>query len=196
MRVFSVEGAESERRVSFINLPTPDQVEHLSSSRRYQIIARRHGVRSKMEGPLLGVGHDRKTRAGGPRLSMPWIILLACGLRTPGWGAAIGNCQHKAGVGAERTREMVCARLWALHYRNMPDSVFRAGESSRVQRGHWTLISTFLVTALQLPAHQGFENPRIVTTSAVAAILRWRCGDCGRHKYPARKRGAAAPVEE
>ena len=58
------------------------------------------------------------------------------------------------------------------------------------------LISIAFVTLLaQLPSPQGFDTPRIVPVSAVAAILSLAVAGIVAGIYPARKAALLAPVE-
>jgi putative ABC transport system permease protein len=53
----------------------------------------------------------------------------------------------------------------------------------------------FLLALAQLPAPQGFDTPRIVPFSAVAAIVSLAVAGIIAGIYPARKAALLAPVE-
>jgi putative ABC transport system permease protein len=58
------------------------------------------------------------------------------------------------------------------------------------------LITTVLLTGLALlPSPEGFDTPRIVPSSAVAAILSLGIAGVVAGIYPARKAALLAPVE-
>jgi len=98
---------------------------------------------------------------------------------------------------AERTREIGLRKALGATYKNILTQFFVEGAFLTVfSGGIGLLIATAFVTALaQLPAPQGFDTPRIVPMSALAAILSLAIAGIVAGIYPARKAALLAPVE-
>jgi putative ABC transport system permease protein len=57
------------------------------------------------------------------------------------------------------------------------------------------VVTVFVTLLAQLPAPDGFDTPRIVPTSAVAAIVSLAIAGVAAGLYPARKAALLEPVE-
>jgi putative ABC transport system permease protein len=162
----------------------------------HQIIARRHGFDPKLEDAF----EDWDTIENSQRVDKIFdamdYFLGVVGFVTLALGA-IGIVNIMLVSVAERTREIGLRKALGATYQNILTQFFIEGAFlTMFSGGIGLLISTAFVTALaQLPAPQGFDTPRIVPTSAVAAILSLAIAGIVAGIYPARKAALLAPVE-
>jgi putative ABC transport system permease protein len=98
---------------------------------------------------------------------------------------------------SERTREIGLRKALGATHRNILAQFFVEGAFLTAFSGGIGLFITWaFVTALaQLPAPEGFDTPRIVPISAVAAIGSLCLAGIIAGLYPARKAALLAPVE-
>jgi putative ABC transport system permease protein len=98
---------------------------------------------------------------------------------------------------AERTREIGLRKALGATHRNIMTQFFIEGAFlTALSGGIGLLITTGFVTLLaMLPAPEGFDTPRIVPSSAVAAILSLSFAGVVAGLYPARQAALLPPVE-
>ena len=195
--LFPLKEQNSESALSFINYRPLVKAEHLHAKEEiHQIIARRHGFDPKLEDAF----EDWDTIENSQRVDKIFdamdYFLGVVGFVTLALGA-IGIVNIMLVSVAERTREIGLRKALGATYRNILTQFFIEGAFlTMFSGGIGLLISTIFVTALaQLPAPQGFDTPRIVPTSAVAAILSLAIAGIVAGIYPARKAALLAPVE-
>ena len=195
--LFPLKEQNSESALSFINYRPLIKAEHLRTKEElHQIIARRHGFDPKLEDAF----EDWDTIENSQRVDKIFdamdYFLGVVGFVTLALGA-IGIVNIMLVSVAERTREIGLRKALGATYRNILTQFFIEGAFlTMFSGGIGLLISTIFVTALaQLPAPQGFDTPRIVPTSAVAAILSLAIAGIVAGIYPARKAALLAPVE-
>ena len=195
--LFPLKEQNSESALSFINYRPLVKAEHLRTKEEiHQIIARRHGFDPKLEDAF----EDWDTIENSQRVDKIFdamdYFLGVVGFVTLALGA-IGIVNIMLVSVAERTREIGLRKALGATYRNILTQFFIEGAFlTMFSGGIGLLISTVFVTALaQLPAPQGFDTPRIVPTSAVAAILSLAIAGIVAGIYPARKAALLAPVE-
>jgi putative ABC transport system permease protein len=97
----------------------------------------------------------------------------------------------------ERTREIGLRKALGATHKNILTQFFVEGAFLTAFSGGIGLaICVAFVTLLaQLPAPEGFDTPRIVPASAVAAILSLTIAGVIAGLYPARKAAHMVPVE-
>jgi putative ABC transport system permease protein len=195
--LFPLKEQNSESALSFINYRPLVKAEHLRTKEElHEIIARRHGFDPKLEDAF----EDWDTIENSQRVDKIFdamdYFLGVVGFVTLALGA-IGIVNIMLVSVAERTREIGLRKALGATYRNILTQFFIEGAFlTMFSGGIGLLISTAFVTALaQLPAPQGFDTPRIVPTSAVAAILSLAIAGIVAGIYPARKAALLAPVE-
>jgi putative ABC transport system permease protein len=195
--LFPLKEQNSESALSFINYRPLIKAEHLRTKEElHQIIARRHGFDPRLEDAF----EDWDTIENSQRVDKIFdamdYFLGVVGFVTLALGA-IGIVNIMLVSVAERTREIGLRKALGATYRNILTQFFIEGAFlTMFSGGIGLLISTIFVTALaQLPAPQGFDTPRIVPTSAVAAILSLAIAGIVAGIYPARKAALLAPVE-
>jgi len=195
--LFPLKQENSESALSFINYRPMIKAEHMRSKEEiHQIIARRHGFDPKLEDAF----DDWDTIENSQRVDKIFdamdYFLGVVGLVTLALGA-IGIVNIMLVSVAERTREIGLRKALGATYKNILTQFFVEGAFLTVfSGGIGLLIATAFVTALaQLPAPQGFDTPRIVPMSALAAILSLAIAGIVAGIYPARKAALLAPVE-
>jgi ABC-type antimicrobial peptide transport system permease subunit len=195
--LFPLKQENSESALSFINYRPLIKAEHMRSKQEiHQIIARRHGFDPKLEDAF----EDWDTIENSQRVDKIFdamdYFLGVVGFVTLALGA-IGIVNIMLVSVAERTREIGLRKALGATYKNILTQFFVEGAFLTVfSGGIGLLIATAFVTALaQLPAPQGFDTPRIVPMSALAAILSLAVAGIVAGIYPARKAALLAPVE-
>jgi putative ABC transport system permease protein len=195
--LFPLKQENSESALSFINYRPLVKAEHMRSKQEiHQIIARRHGFDPKLEDAF----EDWDTIENSQRVDKIFdamdYFLGVVGFVTLALGA-IGIVNIMLVSVAERTREIGLRKALGATYKNILTQFFVEGAFLTVfSGGIGLLIATAFVTALaQLPAPQGFDTPRIVPMSALAAILSLAIAGIVAGIYPARKAALLAPVE-
>ena len=195
--LFPLKQENSESALSFINYRPLIKAEHMRSKEEiHQIIARRHGFDPKLEDAF----EDWDTIENSQRVDKIFdamdYFLGVVGFVTLALGA-IGIVNIMLVSVAERTREIGLRKALGATYQNILTQFFVEGAFLTIfSGGIGLLIATAFVTALaQLPAPQGFDTPRIVPMSALAAILSLAIAGIVAGIYPARKAALLAPVE-
>jgi putative ABC transport system permease protein len=195
--LFPLKQQNSESALSFINYRPLVKAEHMRSKEEiHQIIARRHGFDPKLEDAFEDWDTIENSQRVGKIFDAMDYFLGVVGFVTLALGA-IGIVNIMLVSVAERTREIGLRKALGATYKNILTQFFVEGAFLTVfSGGIGLLIATAFVTALaQLPAPQGFDTPRIVPMSALAAILSLAIAGIVAGIYPARKAALLAPVE-
>ena len=195
--LFRLKQQNSENAISFINYRPLDKTQHLRSKEEvHQIIARRHGFDPKLADAFEDWDTIENSQRVGKIFDAMDYFLGVVGFVTLALGA-IGIVNIMLVSVAERTREIGLRKALGATYRNILTQFFIEGAFLTVfSGGIGLLISIAFVTLLaQLPSPQGFDTPRIVPVSAVAAILSLAVAGIVAGIYPARKAALLAPVE-
>ncbi|MBA3914100.1 MAG: ABC transporter permease [Acidobacteriales bacterium] len=195
--LFPLKGDNVEDAVSFINYRPLDKNAHLQAKAEvHNIIARRHNFDPKLEDAF----EDWDTIENSQKVSKIFdamdYFLGIVGLVTLGLGA-IGIVNIMLVSVAERTREIGLRKALGATHRNIMTQFFVEGAFLTAFSGGIGLaISLAFVTVLaMLPAPEGFDTPRIVPLSAVAAIGSLAIAGITAGLYPARKAALLPPVE-
>lgn len=196
-QLFPIKTENSENAISFMNYrPLTKELHAEAKNEVHEIIARRHGFNPKSE----DVFEDWDTIDGAMRVGKIFdamdYFLGVVGLVTLALGA-IGIINIMLVSVAERTKEIGLRKALGATQRNILTQFFIEGAFLTAFSGFIGLaISIGFVTALaQLPAPEGFDTPRIVPASAVAAILSLSIAGIAAGLYPARKAAMLPPVE-
>src|SRR5438105_299240 len=195
--LFRLKQKNSENAISFINYRPLDKAQHLRSKEEvHEIIARRHGFDPKLADAFEDWDTIENSQRVGKIFDAMDYFLGVVGFVTLALGA-IGIVNIMLVSVAERTREIGLRKALGATYRNILTQFFIEGAFLTVfSGGIGLLISIAFVTLLaQLPSPQGFDTPRIVPVSAVAAILSLAVAGIVAGIYPARKAALLAPVE-
>ena len=195
--LFPLTTKNSENAVSFLNYRPLTKELHLEAKNEvHEIIARRHGFDPKAQ----DVFEDWDTIEGAMRVGKIFdamdYFLGVVGLVTLALGA-IGIINIMLVSVAERTKEIGLRKALGATHRNILTQFFIEGAFLTAFSGFIGLaISIGFVTLLaQLPSPEGFDTPRIVPASAVAAILSLSIAGVAAGIYPARKAALLPPVE-
>ena len=195
--LFRLKGENSENAISFINYRPRDKAEHLRSKQEvHQIIARRHHFDPKLEDAF----EDWDTIENSQRVDKIFdamdYFLGVVGLVTLGLGA-IGIINIMLVSVTERTKEIGLRKALGATHRNILTQFFVEGMFLTVFSGGIGLLLAggFMTLLAQLPSPEGFDTPRIVPLSALAAILSLAVAGIAAGLYPARKAALLAPVE-
>jgi putative ABC transport system permease protein len=195
--LFPLKTDNSENAISFINYRPLHKELHLEAKQEvHEIIARRHGFDPKLEDAF----EDWDTIENSMRVAKIFdamdYFLGVVGLVTLALGA-IGIINIMLVSVTERTKEIGLRKALGATHRNILTQFFIEGAFLTAFSGGIGLaISIGFVTALaMLPSPEGFDTPRIVPTSAVAAILSLTIAGVIAGLYPARKAAMLAPVE-
>jgi putative ABC transport system permease protein len=194
---FPLKEQNTENAISFINYRPLDKDQHLRSKEEvHQIIARRHGFDPKLEDAFGDWDTIENSQRVGKIFDAMDYFLGVVGFVTLALGA-IGIVNIMLVSVAERTREIGLRKALGATYRNILTQFFVEGAFLTVFSGGIGLLisSAFLLALAQLPAPQGFDTPRIVPFSAVAAIVSLAVAGIVAGLYPARKAALLAPVE-
>jgi len=195
--LFRLKEKNSENAVSFINYRPLNKAEHARTKEEvHQIIARRHGFDPK----LVDAFEDWDTIENSQRVDKIFnamdYFLGVVGLVTLGLGA-IGIVNIMLVSVAERTKEIGLRKALGATYRNILTQFFIEGAFLTVFSGGigLAICIAFVTLLAQLPAPEGFDTPRIVPLSAIAAIGSLAIAGIGAGLYPARKAALLPPVE-
>ena len=162
----------------------------------HKIIGRRHGFDPKLEDAFEDWDTiENSQRVGRIFDAMDWFLGVV-GLVTLGLGA-IGIINIMLVSVTERTKEIGLRKALGATYRNILTQFFIEGAFLTAFSGGIGLaISVAFVTLLaMLPSPEGFDTPRIVPASAVAAIASLAIAGIAAGLYPARKAALLPPVE-
>jgi putative ABC transport system permease protein len=126
---------------------------------------------------------------------MDWFLGVV-GVVTLGLGA-IGIINIMLVSVAERTKEIGLRKALGATHRSIMTQFFIEGAFLTLLSGGFGLfvVTVFVTLLAQLPAPDGFDTPRIVPTSAVAAIVSLAIAGVAAGLYPARKAALLEPVE-
>jgi len=195
--LFPLTGDNVENAISFINYRPLNKAEHLQSKQEiHQIIARRHRFDPSLEDAF----EDWDTIENSRKVDMIFdamdSFLGIVGLVTLGLGA-IGIVNIMLVSVTERTKEIGLRKALGASYRNILTQFFVEGMFLTVFSGGIGLLlaGAFMTLLAQLPSPEGFDTPRIVPLSAVAAIVSLAIAGIAAGLYPARKAALLAPVE-
>ncbi len=195
--LFPLIAQNSENAISFLNYRPIKKEMHVEAMNEvHAIIARRHGFDPHLEDAF----NDWDTIDSSIRVAkifdaMDWFLGVV-GVVTLALGA-IGVINIMLVSVTERTREIGLRKALGATHRNIMTQFFIEGAFLTAFSGGIGLaICTAFVTLLaQLPAPEGFDTPRIVPASAVAAILSLSVAGIVAGLYPARKAALLPPVE-
>jgi len=195
--LFPLKGENVENAVSFINYRPLNKAEHVQSKNEvHQIIARRHRFDPKLEDAF----EDWDTIENSQRVDKIFdamdYFLGVVGMVTLGLGA-IGIINIMLVSVTERTKEIGLRKALGATHRNILTQFFVEGIFLTLLSGGTGLLlaSGFMTLLAQLPSPEGFDTPRIVPISAVAAILSLAIAGITAGLYPARKAALMAPVD-
>src|SRR5277367_6208873 len=195
--LFPLKQENAESALSFINYRPLVKAEHMHSKEEiHQIIARRHGFDPKLEDAF----EDWDTIENSQRVDKIFdamdYFLGVVGFVMLGLGA-IGIINIMLVSVTERTREIGLRKALGATHRNILTQFFVEGVFLTLFSGGIGLLlaSGFMTLLGLLPSPQGFDTPRIVPMSALAAILSLAVAGVVAGIYPARKAALLAPVE-
>jgi putative ABC transport system permease protein len=195
--LFRLKGQNVENAISFINYRPINKADHLAAKREvHEIIARRHNFNPKLEDAF----EDWDTIENSQRVDKIFdamdYFLGVVGLVTLGLGA-IGIVNIMLVSVAERTREIGLRKaLGATHRAIMTQFFVEGAFLAAFSGGIGLLVAVAFVTGMaMLPAPEGFDTPRIVPLSAVAAIVSLAFAGIAAGLYPARQAALLPPVE-
>ena len=195
--LFPLKAENSEDAISFINYRPITRDQHLRAKQEvHRIIGRRHGFDPKLEDAFEDWDTiENSQRVGKIFDAMDWFLGVV-GLVTLGLGA-IGIINIMLVSVTERTKEIGLRKALGATYRNILTQFFIEGAFLTAFSGGIGLaISVAFVTLLaMLPSPEGFDTPRIVPASAVAAIASLAIAGITAGLYPARKAALLPPVE-
>ena len=195
--LFPLKAEGTENAISFINYRPITKEEHLAAkSELHHIIARRHGFDPKIEDAFGDWDTiENSKRVGKIFDAMDWFLGVV-GVVTLALGA-IGIINIMLVSVTERTKEIGLRKALGATYRNILTQFFIEGAFlTALSGGIGLAISIAFVTLLaQLPSPEGFDTPRIVPSSAIAAILSLAIAGIVAGLYPARKAALLPPVE-
>ena len=195
--LFPMKAENSEDAISFINYRPITRDQHLWAKQEvHKIIGRRHGFDPKLEDAFEDWDTiENSQRVGRIFDAMDWFLGVV-GLVTLGLGA-IGIINIMLVSVTERTKEIGLRKALGATYRNILTQFFIEGAFLTAFSGGIGLaISVAFVTLLaMLPSPEGFDTPRIVPASAVAAIASLAIAGIAAGLYPARKAALLPPVE-
>jgi putative ABC transport system permease protein len=192
-----LKGQNVENAVSFINYRPLVKAQHLAAKKEvHDIIARRHNFDAKLQDAF----EDWDTIENSQRVDKIFnamdYFLGVVGLVTLGLGA-IGIINIMLVSVAERTKEIGLRKALGATHRNIMTQFFIEGAFLTAFSGGIGLAITiaFVTVLAMLPAPEGFDTPRIVPLSAVAAILSLAIAGVSAGLYPARRAALLPPVE-
>jgi putative ABC transport system permease protein len=195
--LFRLTKANSEDAISFINYaPIRKDLHTEAKNEIHQIIANRHGFDPKLEDAF----EDWDTIENMQRVSkifdaMDWFLGVV-GVVTLGLGA-IGIINIMLVSVSERTKEIGLRKALGATHQNILTQFFVEGAFLTAFSGGIGLaLATGFVTLLaMLPSPEGFDTPRIIPASALAAIGSLAIAGISAGLYPARKAALMEPVE-
>jgi putative ABC transport system permease protein len=195
--LFPLKGDNVENAVSFINYRPLIKSEHLASKNEvHQIIARRHNFNPKLQDAFEDWDTIENSQKVDKIFNAMDYFLGVVGLVTLGLGA-IGIINIMLVSVAERTREIGLRKALGATHRNIMTQFFIEGAFLTAFSGGIGLAITiaFVTVLAMLPAPEGFDTPRIVPLSAMAAILSLTIAGVSAGLYPARRAALLPPVE-
>ncbi|MDP9160048.1 MAG: ABC transporter permease [Acidobacteriota bacterium] len=195
--LFRLKTEGSKDAISFINYRPLVKAEHQAAKEEvHDIIARRHRFDPKNEDSFEDWDTIENSQKVAKIFDAMDYFLGVVGLVTLGLGA-IGIINIMLVSVSERTREIGLRKALGATHRNILTQFFVEGMFLTFLSGliGLTLASGFVTLLAQLPAPEGFDTPRIVPASAVAAIVSLAVAGITAGLYPARKAALLPPVE-
>ena len=195
--LFRLTRANSEDAISFINYaPIRKDLHTQAKNEIHQIIASRHGFDPKLEDAFEDWDTiENMQRVGKIFDAMDWFLGVV-GVVTLGLGA-IGIINIMLVSVSERTKEIGLRKALGATHKNILTQFFVEGAFLTAFSGDIGLaLATGFVTLLaMLPSPEGFDTPRIIPASALAAIGSLAIAGISAGLYPARKAALMEPVE-
>jgi putative ABC transport system permease protein len=195
--LFPMTKANSEDAISFINYqPITKDLHTEAKEEIHRILARRHGFNPKLQDAFEDWDTiENMKRVGKIFDAMDWFLGVV-GVVTLGLGA-IGIINIMLVSVTERTKEIGLRKALGATYRAILTQFFIEGAFLTAFSGGIGLaIATGFVTLLaMLPSPEGFDTPRIIPASALAAIGSLAIAGIAAGLYPARKAALLPPVE-
>jgi putative ABC transport system permease protein len=192
------ENSKEGNAISFINYqPRSFEENEDAKSELHRIVARNHGGFDPSGKDIWEEWDTVKNQKTMGKIftAMDWF-LGGVGLVTLALGA-IGIVNIMLVAVTERTREIGLRKALGATNRNILFQFFLEGASLTLLSGAIGVGAAMLVIRLlsgvQLP--QGFDTPRIIPVSAVAAVLSLALAGIIAGLYPARKAALLEPVE-
>jgi putative ABC transport system permease protein len=195
--LFPLKGQNAENAISFINYRPVVKAQHLAAKNEvHEIIARRHNFNSKLQDAFEDWDTIENSQKVDKIFNAMDYFLGVVGLVTLGLGA-IGIINIMLVSVAERTKEIGLRKALGATHRNIMTQFFVEGAFLTAFSGGIGLAITiaFVTVLAMLPAPEGFDTPRIVPLSAVAAILSLAIAGVSAGLYPARRAALLPPVE-
>jgi putative ABC transport system permease protein len=197
LSLFPLTKANSEDAISFLNYqPIRKDLHTEAKDEVHQIIARRHGFDPKLQDAFGDWDTiENMKRVGLIFDGMDWFLGVV-GVVTLGLGA-IGIINIMLVSVTERTKEIGLRKALGATYRTILTQFFIEGAFLTAFSGGIGLaIATAFVKLLaMLPSPEGFDTPRIIPASALAAIVSLAVAGIAAGLYPARKAALLPPVE-
>src|SRR5579863_6896609 len=195
--LFPLKAQNSENAISFINYrPIRKELHAEAKNEVHAIIARRHAFDASIDDAFV----DWDTIDGAIRVakifdSMDWFLGVV-GVVTLGLGA-IGIVNIMLVSVSERTKEIGLRKALGATHRNILTQFFIEGAFLTAFSGGigLALVTGFVTLLAMLPAPEGFDTPRIIPASALAAIGSLAIAGISAGLYPARKAALMEPVE-
>jgi putative ABC transport system permease protein len=195
--LFPLKGQNVENAISFINYRPLVKAQHLAAKNEvHEIIARRHNFNPKLQDAFEDWDTIENSQKVDKIFNAMDYFLGVVGLVTLGLGA-IGIINIMLVSVAERTKEIGLRKALGATHRNIMTQFFIEGAFLTAFSGGIGLAITiaFVTVLAMLPAPEGFDTPRIVPLSAVAAILSLAIAGVSAGLYPARRAALLPPVE-
>jgi putative ABC transport system permease protein len=195
--LFRLTKSNSEDAISFLNYqPIRKELHTEAKNEIHQIIAMRHGFNAKLQDAFEDWDTiENMKRVGLIFNAMDWFLGVV-GVVTLGLGA-IGIINIMLVSVTERTKEIGLRKALGATYRAILTQFFIEGAFlTALSGGIGLVVATVFVTVLaMLPAPEGFDTPRIIPASALAAIGSLAVAGIAAGLYPARKAALLPPVE-
>jgi len=195
--LFRLTKANSEDAISFINYtPIRKDLHAEAKNEIHQIIASRHGFDAKLEDAFEDWDTiENMQRVGKIFDAMDWFLGVV-GVVTLGLGA-IGIVNIMLVSVSERTKEIGLRKALGATHKNILTQFFVEGAFLTAFSGGigLALATGFVMLLAMLPSPEGFDTPRIIPASALAAIGSLAIAGISAGLYPARKAALMEPVE-
>src|SRR5258708_6128283 len=195
--LFPLIKANSEDAISFINYQPISKDLHTEAKEEiHRILARRHGFDPKLVDAFEDWDTIENMNRVGQIFDAMDSFLGVVRFLTLGLGA-IGIINIMLVSVTERTKEIGLRKALGATYRAILTHFFVAGTFlTAFRRGIGQGIATGCGTLLDmLPSPEGFDTPRIIPASALAAIGSLAIAGIAAGLYPARKAALMPPVE-
>jgi putative ABC transport system permease protein len=195
--LFPLTKANSEDAISFLNYQPVSKNLHTEAKEEiHRIIARRHGFDPKLQDAFEDWDTiENMKRVGKIFDAMDWFLGVV-GVVTLGLGA-IGIINIMLVSVTERTKEIGLRKALGATYRAILTQFFIEGAFLTAFSGFigLAIVTAFVSLLAMLPSPEGFDTPRIIPASALAAIGSLAIAGIAAGLYPARKAALLPPVE-